>query len=158
MQSGRTASFISRSAQARDRGLEGGECRLGAAVLAQQAGVEAPEILEQRRVGSAVAPAEVHEPAEVKPAAPLDERRDGVPDLPGLPRRAGAERARGTDVRPAELRDPDLRGPVVSAIEDRAEALDLPEQLAGGLAVRVHGERVEAPARARSEQRLHESE
>src|SRR2546423_122098 len=121
MQSVRTASFISRSARARDRGLEGGECRLGAAVLAQQAGVEAPEVLEPRRVGSAVAPAEVNEPAQVEPAAPLDERRDRPADLPGLPGRARAERARGTDVRPAELRDPDLRRPVVSAIEDRAE-------------------------------------
>src|SRR5437763_5211265 len=150
MQSVRTASFISRSARVRNRGLEGGECRLGAAVLPQQARVEAPEVLEQRRVGSAVAPAEVHEPAQVEPAAPLDERRDGVADLPGLSRRAGAERACGTGVRPTELRDPDLRGPVVSAIEDRAEALDLPEQLAGGLAVRVHGGCVEAPGSARS--------
>src|SRR3954447_7423440 len=103
MQSGRTASFISRSARARDRGLEGGECRLGAAVLAQQAGVEAPEVLEQRRVGSAMPQAKVPAPARVRRPAPLDERGDGVPDLPALPRRAGAERARGTDVRPAEL-------------------------------------------------------
>src|SRR5581483_4603445 len=110
------------SAGARHGRPEGRQRGLRRAVAVEETRVQAPEVLEQRRVRGAVAPVEVDEPVQAQRVAQRDELRDRAADLPRLAARAHPEGAARAAVGPAELGHPDARAARAPVREQRAEA------------------------------------